>query len=248
MSWRALVAMAVVQLPFALVNALDVFPQASTVWASLAWEAVGVILADAMIVSMTVDLVAGRRPDLLGAAWLAIKRWPFLLVTSVLVSVALTAGYLCFILPGLVLTASLVIALPIVVMEEDVDPIRALRRSHARVAGYRWPILGATLTAGVVAFLGNAFVARSLPLLWAAPFWAELDPSVSRGLAVAVSTLVGCTLVLVPSIPARVLPAVVYVMRMSDPQEKDESEEVLQIDRAEGGEAVVVAAAREPEE
>ena len=37
-------------------------------------------------------------------------------------------------------------------------------------------------------------------------------------------------------------------MRMSDPHEEDELEEVLRIDRADGGEAVVVAAAREPEE
>lgn len=37
-------------------------------------------------------------------------------------------------------------------------------------------------------------------------------------------------------------------MRMSDPHEEDELELVLGIDRAGGGEAVVVAAAREPEE
>ena len=83
------------------------------------------------------ELGAGRRPSILQSLGVALRRVPLVLATQALYLLAVAAGLLALIVPGVYLAVSLYFG-PLVAVAERTTPVAALRRSHALVAP-QWP-------------------------------------------------------------------------------------------------------------
>jgi hypothetical protein len=91
----------------------------------------------------------------------AARLLPFYLPASILANLAIGAGVLLFLLPGLYLLGRLAPLAPVVAAEEQRNPIAALKRTFEITRGNGWAIIGLVL---LIAVAGSIllFVATSL--------------------------------------------------------------------------------------
>jgi hypothetical protein len=80
----------------------------------------------------------------------ALRRFPSLLVATVLVHLIELPAFVACIFPGLAFMAMFVMTAPAIAIEE-LGPIRGMRRSWRLVKGRFWPTLGIALLAGLMA-------------------------------------------------------------------------------------------------
>lgn len=144
MSWRQLSLLAGGTLP----------------WLEAAITLVAVILVwtvgYAALLRMAVDGNDGT-PDLAAALRVGLARFFPCLGVGLLATLAALVGALFCIIPGIYVGLSLALALLLVVIDEKVGPVEALKMSWKRMNGYRLVYLGASL---LVAF---AFMAVTIP-------------------------------------------------------------------------------------
>lgn len=103
------------------------------------------------------------RPATTAAALSRLRgRWLILVAVAVTVAVLTFLGFLAFIIPGLVLLATLVLATPVAVIEKS-TALQALRRSAQLSSGSRGRLLGITALAYVIASLIGSLVIGIAP-------------------------------------------------------------------------------------
>ncbi len=95
--------------------------------------------------------------DLVTSFSFALERVLPLLWVSILTGVIVAIGFILVIIPGIYLLISFVIAVP-VLMAEDQRGLNALRRSRELVSQHWWHVLGAIIIAAIVAFVGELVI------------------------------------------------------------------------------------------
>lgn len=107
----------------------------------------------------------------------ALRRFPVLVVAGLLASIAVLAGLLLLIVPGIWLAGSFSMLSQVVAIE-DAGPVQALRRSFGLVKGRWWPTIGFLLLVGLI---GSG--AAQLVQLIALPALTTGDVGLGAGLA-----------------------------------------------------------------
>jgi len=131
-------------------------------------------VCEAMIVYATFQALRGRpvRPGESIARGL--QRFGPVVLTSILSTVIVTLGFVLLIIPGLIASVVLCVALPACVVER-LGPIESVERSSFLSRGYRWPIFGAFFAIGIVSSIAGAVI--SALTAGAGPVW--LSPAIS---------------------------------------------------------------------
>lgn len=111
-----------------------------------------------------VQQLAGRPVRIGAMLWTGLRRGLPLLAALLLVLLAIGAGLLLLVVPGLVVTAGLTVSIPALVGER-IGPIRALRRSWQLTRDFRLPLFLAALVIGLLQLAVNTFTDRLLPML-----------------------------------------------------------------------------------
>lgn len=120
----------------------------------------------------TVRTLRGGTADASAMLRQSVLSFPRVLAVSSLAGVAIVAGLVVFIVPGLVLVAMFWIVVPVVVVEGRF--VAALRRCHELTLGHKWPIFGLfafylllalALTEGVYPLLNSLALAPYLTCL-----------------------------------------------------------------------------------
>jgi hypothetical protein len=133
--------------------------------------------------------LAGRRASVGEMLASGLRRLVPILLAGVLAILAMYAGLILLVVPGIIFGLMFSLAVP-AVMAESLGPVKALGRSRALTRGRRWALLGAFfVTYLVVAGLGFAVVGVSFA-----------TPALGRVLGVAVNAIFGSLLYLVPAV------------------------------------------------
>jgi len=101
-----------------------------------------------------------------GAIVAAIMLVPFYFVASLLCGIAIGIGFVLLLVPGLYLFGRLGIVGPVVVAENQRNPVTAISRTWALTAGNGWAVLGMVLLVAIGAFVAMAVVNLILGLLF----------------------------------------------------------------------------------
>ena len=128
------------------------------------------LVAQAAIVRLAIDQRRGTARSVGEALLMALRLWPMLVITLLLVAVPIAAGMMLLVVPGIYVAARLVLAMPLVI-DAAADPIAAVRRSWTLSDGNGWRIfaftvlwagwfltlsvVSATIGSGVAALLGS---------------------------------------------------------------------------------------------
>ena len=130
---------------------------------------IGALLAPLGMVWMQAGVMYGVIRDLRGGragfgglATQAFRATPHVAVVTLLAGLATAVGYLCLVVPGVVLFLMFWVALPVAVVERRFGS--ALGRSYRLTTGCKWRILGLTLLYAVPALVLVIVIALSLPL------------------------------------------------------------------------------------
>jgi hypothetical protein len=135
-------------------------------------------LAEGSLVAQLAAIQAGNKHPFWFCFLIAIRTGPTLLLANLIMTAAMSAGFLLLILPGLWLYGRFAM-LPFVLVLENESPLAALRKSFVRSHAQQWPLLGGMLFFGLLAFslidlLGTALASVSFLPGWAAPMLAAL--------------------------------------------------------------------------
>jgi len=84
--------------------------------------------------------------------------------TAILMVLAIYAGLVLVVIPGLMLVAMLSVGIP-ACMVERLGPIESLTRSSALTKGYRWKVFGILMILGIATIVGSAALGFMLRLL-----------------------------------------------------------------------------------
>jgi len=139
------------------------------VGASLAWVATSAAVW---------DLQMGKRPTIRSAYGLALRRLGTILVAGFLGILAVAAGYILLIIPGIIVGLSISLSSAILAAE-DTGPVETLKRSWQLTGGYRWKIFVTIFLCGIISTaFGYMFQIPALLLMafvstpGGAPAWA----------------------------------------------------------------------------
>ena len=150
-------------------------PQARYVtWIELVLHFVLAGLCEAMILYATFQALRNRpvRPGESIARGL--RRWGPVVGVTLLTTIIMALGFFLLVIPGLIASIILAVALPACVVER-LGPIESMERSSALTRGYRWPIFGAFLVVSIIALIAAALITGLLKDV--GPGW--LVPTVS---------------------------------------------------------------------
>lgn len=123
-------------------------PQDATYWTLYVCGVVVSIVFFAAIY-LRIDSIAGGASSEAGALSSALRRLPLLIVLTILTLLALMIGYVLLIVPGVILTISLIVSMPIFLLE-DKGPIDALTSSHRLVWGNWWRTAAIVTVGGII--------------------------------------------------------------------------------------------------
>lgn len=123
-------------------------PQDATYWTLYGAGVVLSILFFAAIY-LRIDAVAGGTAGEGGAISVALRRLPLLIVLTILYFVAIMCGTILLIVPGLILMVSLILSVPIFLLE-DRGPVDSLTSSHRLVWGNWWRTAAILTVAAIV--------------------------------------------------------------------------------------------------
>ena len=134
------------------------------------------------------DQIAGGDSGGSSAIGTALGRLPLLVVLTILTVLAIGIGMLLLIIPGIILSVSLMAAVPIFMLE-DKGPVSSLTSSHRLVWGHWWRTLLILIVGGVIALVMwfvMSFIAAAI-----APFLA----GESTELEIALAAVIGIALI-----------------------------------------------------
>jgi hypothetical protein len=139
------------------------------VGASMAWVATSAAVW---------DLQMGKRPTIRSAYGLALRRLGTIVVAGFLGILAVAAGYILLIIPGIIVLQSISLSSAIIAAE-DTGPVETLKRSWRLTEGYRWKIFVTGFLCGIISMaFGYMFQIPALLLMafvstpGGAPTWA----------------------------------------------------------------------------
>ena len=102
------------------------------------------LAAPALFFALVTTLSTGVAPSLTEAYRWGISRLGRIVVASFLAWILESLGFICLIVPGIILALAFVPVGPIATLEEH-SPVDVLKRSYNLTKGYRWRILGAVI-------------------------------------------------------------------------------------------------------
>ena len=124
-------------------------------------EILGNAAAQICILSSTFQALAGRTPNVAETFW-QIQRQNLvkLVIFSVVQALLVILGFALFALPGLYLMTLWAVAMPALVLIEDMEFVEAFRQSASLTKGRRWRVLGVVLVCILTALIvfGLAFL------------------------------------------------------------------------------------------
>jgi hypothetical protein len=170
-SWRLLVLVGAVVVP------LDLLNRELGRWWMTPVTFAGRDVAEGAVVVGVLAVTGGRGLNLRAAWGVALRRSPAIVLASVLSFLGILAGFILFVVPGLVLTARWAVFVPVLVRERWIG--LGLGRSWELVRGHSWvafwlvvlPILIPALVFGAPIFLVlHVLEVHSFPVRLA--FWA----------------------------------------------------------------------------
>jgi hypothetical protein len=116
------------------------------------------LLAAALMVRQS-ELLRGRAPDLRHEIMTALARWPMLVASAVLAGIAIFAGFLALVLPGVYALVCLLLLRPVVLFAAR-NPLQAVSRCFS-LARPMWIKILASALIAVLVFMVCAFAAAA---------------------------------------------------------------------------------------
>ena len=139
-------------------------PSDAKFWALAAASLAAYQLLAAMLMLRQRTMLTGAAPDLQRETTTALARWPMLLITAVLGGIAVFAGALALLFPGVFLLVCFLLLRPVVLFE-SLDPFQVLVRC-VRLARPMWPkVLASTVIAGLIFVVCVVAAAACLSIL-----------------------------------------------------------------------------------
>ncbi len=127
-------------------------------------------VATAAVTYGVIEQLAGRRTSVGAMIAVAVRRGPGVLLVAVVVFLATMAGVALLVVPGVILSLVLAVAVPVAVVERP-GVLASLKRSAFLTRGHRWKILGLFITVNAlgrfvdqIATGISASIAQSSPL------------------------------------------------------------------------------------
>jgi hypothetical protein len=141
-------------------------------------------LLAAMVMLRQRAMMNGGAPDLRREASAALQRWPMLVATYVLESVAIFAGFLLLVIPGVYLCVCLLLLRPVVLFEST-GPVQALVRC-VRLVRPNWPrVMAAAVIAVLIFFVCTVAAGACLGVLQAVVAAFGVQPAAFSAFAAA---------------------------------------------------------------
>jgi hypothetical protein len=109
----------------------------------------GIVLASLGTFAAVWDIQVGRKPSIRAAYRVAWHHLGAAIVAGILMGLAVAAGFLLLIIPGIIVWLALSLANPVIIAENS-GGAASLSRSWALTKGYRWKIFVASLVASAV--------------------------------------------------------------------------------------------------
>ena len=133
------------------------------VFAGLIAIAIGAIISailQAAVLRAAAQATVGDPVDVEASYRWALRRFPSVLLVSIMVAVVVTIGFALLVIPGIILLVLLAVSVPVVVVE-DLKGTQALARSWNLTKGHFWHVFGVGLVAllivGVVTGIISSF-------------------------------------------------------------------------------------------
>jgi len=149
----------ITKLVFLVVTPVEIFKVMSLSQAPNDWRTISstlvlgamcnVLIAPALIYAVMKDLETGFAPGVNESFRWGLTKIGRLAVCAALSWVLQGLGYMLFIIPGIIVSLSLVLVYPVAILEKG-SPEDVLRRSSALTRGHRWEILSAEIGLGVL--------------------------------------------------------------------------------------------------
>jgi hypothetical protein len=128
------------------------------------------LAAPALIYSLVVVMDTGKAPALGEAYRWSLSRIVPLLFCSFVWFLAVLAGFLLLIIPGIILSLAFVTVYPVVVLEGG-SPVAVLKRCYSLTDGYKWRILGASIIIGILISMVSGSITMAGAVNGAIGFW-----------------------------------------------------------------------------
>lgn len=106
-------------------------------------------LCEAMILYAAFQTLRSRPVSIAGSVARGLQRFFPVVGTSLLTSIIVTLGIFLLVVPGVIASIMLALALPVCVVEK-LGPVDSLSRSAELTKGYRWQIFGTFFAVGIV--------------------------------------------------------------------------------------------------
>jgi hypothetical protein len=114
-------------------------------------------LCQAMIVYATFQALRGRPVRAGESIGRGFGRLGPVLLTSLVTGVIVALGILLLVIPGIILSVIMCVAIPACVVER-LGPSQSIERSSYLSRGYRWPIFGAFFAIGIAELIADALI------------------------------------------------------------------------------------------
>jgi hypothetical protein len=121
-------------------------------------------LCDAAILHATFQYLRGQPVSAYKSVSIGFRRIFVVLILSVLTMIAVMAGLLLLVIPGLIIATMLLVTIPVAVVE-GLGPFESLRRSVALTKGYRLALFGLLVVLGISNFAANKVISLSTPTM-----------------------------------------------------------------------------------
>lgn len=121
----------------------------SNTWLQIGLRVVLSSLCEAMVLYAAFQTLRSRPVSIAGSVARGLQRFLPVVGTSLLTTIIVTLGIFLLVIPGLIASIMLALALPVCVVER-LGPIDSLSRSAELTKGFRWQIFGALFAVGIV--------------------------------------------------------------------------------------------------
>jgi hypothetical protein len=128
-------------------------------------------LASAMIVFATFQALRARPVRAGESIARGLQRLGPVLLTSIVTGIIVAVGTFLLIIPGLIASVIMCVAIPACVVER-LNPIESIERSSYLSRGQRWPIFGAFFAIGILSIIASAIITaltKESGSVWLAP-------------------------------------------------------------------------------
>jgi hypothetical protein len=134
---------------FKVLSLSDVTDNSQRLWAlPLGWLC-NLLIAPALVYALMKVLETDRQPGVNESfRWGLTKLWR-LAICAAISAVLQGLGYIFFVIPGIIISLTLVVVYPVAILEKG-SPADVLRRSSQLTRGFRWEILGVEIVFGLL--------------------------------------------------------------------------------------------------